>query len=131
LADQHIETRCDPETGLPLPGQMLCHVRDVRDAVALGLEYRVGDREARIILVQTQKGVVGYINRCPHARAPLDWVGGKFLNPDGTLLRCALHGALFILENGRCVSGPCRGQSLMPFPVVAKNDAVYAGMRVM
>ena len=35
-----------------------------------------------------------------------------FLDVTGTLIQCASHGALFLIQSGRCVAGPCAGQSL-------------------
>jgi len=28
------------------------------------------------------------------------------------MIQCANHGALFVIESGHCVSGPCSGQKL-------------------
>ena len=53
-----------------------------------------------------------YRNHCPHLGIPLEWVPDQFLDVTGTLLQCASHGALFLIESGRCVAGPCTGQSL-------------------
>ena len=36
----------------------------------------------------------------------------QFLDPSNSLIQCATHGALFLIENGECVAGPCAGQSL-------------------
>jgi nitrite reductase/ring-hydroxylating ferredoxin subunit len=34
------------------------------------------------------------------------------LDESGSLLRCARHGALFLMDSGACVVGPCAGRSL-------------------
>jgi len=70
-----------------------------------GLVVRVGDR------------VYGYLNRCPHAGHPLDLRPQQFLTPDGTLILCSSHGALFEKASGFCVAGPCAGRSLSPVPL--------------
>jgi len=70
-----------------------------------GLVVRVGDR------------VYGYLNRCPHAGHPLDLRPQQFLTPDGTLILCSSHGALFEKASGYCVAGPCAGRSLSPVPL--------------
>jgi len=53
-----------------------------------------------------------YHNRCPHAGAPLNWAPDRFLDRDGELIICSSHGALFHIESGRCVAGPCPGRYL-------------------
>jgi nitrite reductase/ring-hydroxylating ferredoxin subunit len=70
-----------------------------------GLVVRVGDR------------VYGYLNRCPHAGHPLDLRPQQLLTPDGTLILCSSHGALFEKASGFCVAGPCAGRSLSPVPL--------------
>lgn len=53
-----------------------------------------------------------WLNRCPHARWPLDTFDGRFLfTPDGALI-CAAHGALFDPGSGQCRGGPGRGEPL-------------------
>ncbi len=32
--------------------------------------------------------------------------------PSASLIQCATHGALFLIESGECVAGPCAGQFL-------------------
>lgn len=53
-----------------------------------------------------------YRNRCPHTGAPLNWRPDTFLTPEGDLIQCALHGALFRIEDGLCLHGPCQGRHL-------------------
>jgi nitrite reductase/ring-hydroxylating ferredoxin subunit len=53
-----------------------------------------------------------YRNRCPHRGIGLEWQPDRFLDSSGSLIQCATHGALFLIESGECVAGPCAGQSL-------------------
>jgi nitrite reductase/ring-hydroxylating ferredoxin subunit len=62
-----------------------------------------------------------YINRCPHRGVPLEWQPNQFLDPSNSLIQCATHGALFLIEDGECVSGPCAGQALTSIP--SREDA--------
>ena len=64
------------------------------------------------------------MNRCPHAGHPLNWRPDEFLTPDRSLIICRSHGALFQIRDGRCVAGPCAGQSLRELPVRIENDQV-------
>lgn len=53
-----------------------------------------------------------YANRCPHRGVALEWQPDEFLDASASLIQCATHGALFLIENGECVAGPCEGKSL-------------------
>lgn len=70
------------------------------------------------ILVTTSAGSRAFENLCPHVPIPLDRFGDDaVLTPDGRYLACHNHGALFEPETGRCVSGPCEGDSLRAIPL--------------
>ena len=56
--------------------------------------------------------IVAYLNRCPHLGVSLNWAESGFLNYDEQLIQCAMHGALFTIEDGRCLWGPCLGENL-------------------
>ena len=84
-----------------------------RIPVAPGVEPALGER------------VCAYLNVCPHAGRPLNWAPGRFLYQHGQLV-CASHGAAFQPEDGLCIGGPCRGQSLQPVAVQVREGAIYA-----
>jgi nitrite reductase/ring-hydroxylating ferredoxin subunit len=80
-------------------------------------EFVVGEEDwpFRGIVVRRGGAVYAYANVCPHKGHPLNLADDDFLVTvagQGQLLRCASHGALFVLENGLCVAGPCSGRSL-------------------
>jgi nitrite reductase/ring-hydroxylating ferredoxin subunit len=68
-----------------------------------------------------------YVNRCRHMTTPLDFVRYQFFTDDGRHLICMTHGALYDPENGLCVDGPCKGQSLYSLPVRVDGDEVLVG----
>jgi nitrite reductase/ring-hydroxylating ferredoxin subunit len=82
----------------------------------------VPEGQARGAIIQGREAVVvrrggvlfAYENRCPHQGTPLETFPDKFLNGDGSLLICSTHGARFRVEDGYCVSGPCKGARLRP-----------------
>lgn len=84
------------------------------------------DPEQRILVVRRGDILRGYRNICPHAGTPLDWTPDRFMSLDGRHLHCATHGALFQVEDGRCVGGPCRGRSLTAIPVAVRDGMVVA-----
>ncbi|QJI27271.1 Rieske 2Fe-2S domain-containing protein [Pseudomonas sp. ADAK18] len=75
------------------------------------------DVDGRKLFAVRREGVAYfYINRCPHRGVPLEWQPNQFLDPSASLIQCATHGALFLIESGECVAGPCAGQSLIALP---------------
>lgn len=58
-----------------------------------------------------------YKNSCPHTGAPLEWMPDRFLDMEENFIQCSIHGALFNIEDGVCLRGPCVGASLKPVPV--------------
>ncbi|MFN3311535.1 MAG: Rieske (2Fe-2S) protein [Thermomonas sp.] len=72
-------------------------------------------------------GVRAWLNVCPHAGRRLDYAPGMFLRGKAGELVCAVHGASFALDDGCCVAGPCRGQSLRAVAVHCADGQVRLG----
>ena len=69
--------------------------------------------ETPVLIVHGDDGVVRvFQNSCPHRGTPLDWLPDRFLDRGGRHILCATHGALFRIEDGFCLSGPCAGARL-------------------
>lgn len=66
-----------------------------------------------------------YLNSCPHRGLALEWREDDFLDASGSLLRCAHHGALFLIEDGECVTGPCAGERLQALPVREDDQGLW------
>ena len=64
-----------------------------------------------VVVIRRGEQAYAYRNVCPHAGRLLNWAPGRFLFDKGRLV-CAAHGAVFEVETGLCVDGPCRGSSL-------------------
>jgi nitrite reductase/ring-hydroxylating ferredoxin subunit len=77
-----------------------------------------------VFVVRKHGEVYAYLNRCPHTGGPLDWVPDQFLSLDGQHIQCATHAALFRIDDGFCIAGPCSGQSLAQLPVIVKDGEV-------
>ena len=60
--------------------------------------------------------VFGYVDRCPHMGLPLAQKLDDYLA--GGMIACSWHGAMFAVEDGACVGGPCVGASLTRWPVI-------------
>ncbi|RME87470.1 MAG: Rieske (2Fe-2S) protein [Zetaproteobacteria bacterium] len=98
------------------------------DAVVFTVHERGAPTEA--FAVRTESGWRAYLNRCPHARFPLDWDDGRFFDETGRWLLCRQHGALFEPEGGACVRGPCRGKALTPIPCRSDGDTLWVAEEI-
>lgn len=65
-----------------------------------------------LFVVRRGEQIYAYHNRCPHTGVTLDWMPDQFLDITGKLIQCATHGALFRIEDGFCIHGPCVNRSL-------------------
>ena len=105
----------------------LCRLDEIPDGAARGFALRdANGREVRIFAVRRGDAVYAYVNRCPHRGTPLDWVPDHLFDRTGRYLVCATHGALFQVEDGVCVSGPCFGDQLTPVPLEQQDGVLHA-----
>lgn len=103
---------------------ILCRLEEIPDGEGLGFERPDGED---IFVVRQGTRVYGYVNCCPHASSPLDWVENQFLSLDKSRILCATHGAEFRIEDGHCVLGPCAGESLEMVSVSVSDGCVVLG----
>lgn len=101
---------------LPLDGIADGHARN------FVLQLRAGRFHG--FVVRRGEAVHGYVDRCPHAGVSLARELDDYLGPDGALIACSWHGALFRIEDGLCVGGPCVGQRLTPWPVAVLDGVI-------
>ena len=86
----------------------LCPSEALLEGTARGFEHN----DMRLLAVRREGQVYVYKNRCPHRGIPLEWQPDQFLDASASLIQCSTHAALFLIETGECVAGPCAGQSL-------------------
>ncbi len=101
-----------------------CPLSDIPDPGAREFRVTRGDERIRIFVVRRGDRVWGYVNSCPHVGAPLNMEDDKFLDIFQTSILCANHFALFEIESGLCVRGPCNGRRLQAFPVAVEDGKV-------
>lgn len=73
---------------------------------------RDGTPREALVLRGSDGEVRAYLNRCQHIPIPLDSGTRQFLDRDKRYLECMTHGAIYRLDDGVCVGGPCRGERL-------------------
>jgi len=82
-------------------------------------------RPARAFALRFDGRVVAYMNRCAHVPTEMDWRPDEFLDDERRYILCSTHGAAYEPSTGRCIAGPCVGQSLMAIDVVERDGQVY------
>ena len=105
-------------------GTALCRADEIADGAARG--FTVGPQKLRILVARRGADLHAYVNRCPHVGTPLDWSDDEFMDRERRHLMCATHGALFRVDDGVCVAGPCQGDRLEPFPIAVRDGVVFA-----
>ncbi|WP_240669192.1 Rieske 2Fe-2S domain-containing protein [Dyella sp. M7H15-1] len=95
----------------------------MHDGEAIAVDVLMPEGEESVILLRQGERVNAWLNICPHAGRRLDWAPGKFLVSKGVLV-CAAHGASFRVDNGECIGGPCKGESLHDVPVRVEQGEI-------
>lgn len=99
----------------------ICQIDDIPEGKSKG--FNVADRA--VFVVKKNGSCYAYQNACPHLGVELEWTEDEFLDPDGELIQCHLHGALFNIEDGACISGPCEGDHLTLCQTAIENNRLY------
>ena len=81
-------------------------------------ELELGPGRVSAFAFRTKGGARAYVNACPHFGVPLDGRGGDLFDRARRYLVCGTHGALFKLEDGACIQGPCMGDRLDALEIV-------------
>ena len=81
--------------------------------------------QVNLLVVKINKQIYVYENSCSHTLGPLDWTPNNFFDEDKNYNMCANHGALFQMQDGLCIYGPCKKQSLRSLPFTIENNVIY------
>ncbi len=106
------------------PGITLGPLETIADGAARNFVLQMRAGRFHGFVVRRGDDVYGYVDRCPHMGLPLAQVLDGYLTPDGERIACSWHGAIFAVEDGACLGGPCMGQPLTPWPVTVCDGAV-------
>jgi len=104
----------------------LCKLAELQSIDSRGFLIEELTPNRNIFVIREYENVYGYENQCPHNRGPLDWMPDQFLDADNKYIECASHGALFEINNGHCIYGPCVGESLKSIKVLIEDDWLVA-----
>ena len=95
----------------------LISIDEIDEGNSKGIDYE----NAYLFAIKKNGQIHLYWNRCPHLGTPLEWQEDKFLDEDGELIKCSTHGALFNIDDGLCLIGPCKGKNLQKIPFIIDN----------
>lgn len=104
--------------------RVLCRLDELDATSAREIVLNKDGARVSVFVLKYRGHILGYVNSCPHVRLPLNWTADVFLDVSRTYLFCANHGAHFDVMSGLCIRGPCKGQSLTPYPVRVEDDSI-------
>ncbi len=104
----------------------LCQTDEISDPGARSFEINQGRRTVSLFVVHKDGDFNAYINSCPHTGANLEWQENQFLDMDNSFIQCSTHDALFEIDTGMCIAGPCVGEGLQPVDLVIENGQISA-----
>jgi nitrite reductase/ring-hydroxylating ferredoxin subunit len=106
--------------------RVLCQLDEIPDGGAKGFDPPPG-RFTGLFAVRRGPAVWVYLNSCPHLGVSLDIAPDRFLDARRQHIQCSTHGALFRIEDGFCLKGPCAGERLTQVPARVADGAVLVG----
>ncbi|MES9940010.1 MAG: Rieske (2Fe-2S) protein [Candidatus Thiodiazotropha sp. 6PLUC2] len=96
--------------------QVICDLDGFSDPGSRGFTIEFNSEVLEILVVRKASRVYAYRNHCPHTGINLEWQPDQFLDLSNNYIQCATHGALFRIEDGICLRGPCAGDALQSIP---------------
>jgi len=104
--------------------KFLCHTTDIPENSSKGFELPQGS----LAVIHKNGQFYAYLNHCPHRGIRLEWEEDQFLDYDRHFIQCATHGALFRIEDGECIAGPCPGEKLSSVELIVDGGRVLVNL---
>ncbi|MBA4500795.1 Rieske (2Fe-2S) protein [Marinobacterium marinum] len=101
---------------------VLCHLDELDPIEGRGFEL---DDGTALLVLRRDDQILAWRNSCPHRGIRLEWQPHQFLDHEKQFIQCATHGALFGIQDGICVAGPCPGEQLEALPCTVRDGKVY------
>lgn len=112
IVTDHAVALCDTAAFLSQPEQVVETYGRNGLRVTLVIMLRDGDFYA-------------YRDYCPHQGRSLQYAPGRLLLDPADRLICPAHGAAFLVSDGACVGGPCKGANLQQERVEVRDDQLF------
>ena len=103
----------------------LCDLSDIKDNSSAGFVVDTHDGRCGLMVIRKGGMAYSYVNSCPHIGTPLEIQPDRFLDQSGKHILCSTHGALFQVEDGLCIAGPCIDDKLTPVAIDIRGNGVY------
>jgi len=104
----------------------LCDTDAISDPGSKSFEVKHGRKDISLFVVHKDGAFNAFINSCPHTGASLDWQQDQFLDMDNMFIQCSTHDALFEIDSGTCIAGPCVGDHLQAVDLVIEDGQISA-----
>ena len=103
----------------------ISRLEQIDDGGSEGFVITNANGRCGLVVVRRGNEIYSYLNSCPHIGTPLEIQPGKFLDQNGEHILCSTHGALFQIDDGRCIAGPCVDKFLTPVAVEVIDGNLY------
>ena len=101
--------------------QKLLQISELKNCQSRGFDIA----GKKVFVVNKDNQFYVYENSCPHLQIELEFNDDDFLDIDNELIICSNHGALFEIQSGNCVAGPCIGDHLEVVKFEIRGGAIY------
>lgn len=88
-----------------------------KDKQTRSFESRLHGRLFKGFVVREGDSFFAYQNLCQHLPITLDLNDNSFFSHDKKHLQCQMHGAMYEIQSGKCIAGPCIGSNLRPLEI--------------
>jgi len=99
----------------------LCQTTDFSPEEVREFTIEINNKITDIFVIHKHNQFHAYINQCPHTGVTLNWQPNQFFDIENKFIQCATHGALFRVNDGHCVRGPCVGKNLFALELMVKD----------
>lgn len=89
---------------------------------AKGFATKIKGKVIKGFVVKKEGMFYAYLNLCKHLPVTLDLNDDNFFTFDKAYLQCHMHGAMYEIETGYCIGGPCMGARLDALPMTENDD---------
>ena len=105
----------------------LCRVEEINDRRLLHQSkgFVLDQDGLSLFVIRKYSQFYAYLNRCPHTGVSLNWQPDVFLDYTEQFIQCSTHAALFQVEDGLCIHGPCVGAKLQALELEQDKDMLY------
>ena len=102
----------------------LCGIDEIDDPGSRAFELSFRGAPLDVFVVQVNASLRAYVNSCPHTGVNLEWQQDRFLDLDNAFIQCSTHDALFEIDSGLCIAGPCVDRSLQALELTRENGSL-------